>query len=304
MVYGVAAAFGLCIGSFLNVVIYRLPQEGMSIVKPRSACPTCRKAIAWWDNLPVLSYLLLGGRCRGCRTKISLRYPAIELFTALAFLATLVWSQAEEPWVKIVRAGIVAALIAVTMIDFDHFIIPDRITIPGMILAPVISFLLPSLHRQSALIGEGAIHPESALIQSLLGIAAGAGAVWLVGFGGKLIFRKEAMGFGDVKLMGAMGGFLGPEGIVAAFFLGSVLGALFGMGNVLVLGFLRGHRLRGRGWAFGKALSGGLRLGRRLGSYIPFGPFLSAGCAGILFFRTEIFRWALETWPEWVRSFL
>ncbi len=303
--YAFTFVFGLVIGSFLNVVIYRLPQETMSIVKPRSFCPICRAWIAWYDNLPVLSYFVLGGKCRHCKTGISFRYPLIEILTGFAFVATLILSPAEEPAVFFVRLGIVSALIAVTMIDFDHFIIPDAITLPGMGVALIVAYAFPSMFRHSLLFTEGnVLDSGSALIVSLMGIFIGAGSVYMVGLGGRLLFRKDAMGLGDVKFMGAMGGFLGPDAVLAAFILGALLGAIYGLGNVMILGFTKAIRLRKRGLSLGKAVGCGLRLGRRRGSYIPFGPFLSAGSLIVLFYRQEVFTFALETWPQWFRGVL
>lgn len=272
------------------------------MARPGSQCPGCHRDIAWYDNLPVLSYLFLLGRCRHCKTRISLRYPAVELLTGGLFLGTLFWSQGHTASIFFVRISIVLALITVTFIDLDHFIIPDVITLPGIALGPVISYFVPQLHSGTFFSRSGVPDSEQALFASLAGIIAGAGAVYLVGVIGKIVFRKEAMGLGDVKLMGAMGGFLGTEAIVAAFFLGAALGAFFGVGNVLLIGFGRTMRLSRRGWPSSKAFGVGMRLGRRLGSYIPFGPFLSIGCLVLLFWKENFFEFALEVWPRWIRG--
>jgi len=274
-----AALFGLIIGSFLNVVIYRLPREGMSIVRPRSRCPKCGHQLAWFENLPIVSWLLQGGKCRACRAPIPVRYPIVEALTAALFFGSFWLLKPEEPRaLGFVRAAVLAALVAVTYIDFDHRIIPDEITIPGMVLAPIVCVLLPSVMIPERLYQPLLFQLEgkergAALLLSLAGMAAGAGIIWGVGFLGRLVFKKEAMGLGDVKLMGLIGGLLGPEGVFLAFLIGVVSGAFFGIVYFLVT--------RDR--------------------YIPFGPFLALGGAALLLCGKEVRHFFWVTYPGWLR---
>jgi leader peptidase (prepilin peptidase)/N-methyltransferase len=270
-----AAAFGAMFGSFLNVVVHRLP-EGKSLWWPGSACPKCGAAIRWFDNVPILSWLLLLGRCRGCRSPISPRYPLVETLTAalVAALAVL-WLADRNPreWAAFaVSVPLVGALIAASFIDFAHQIIPDRITLPGMVAAPVLSLLAPRLAAAEPVrtVFENLSPPGAALLTSLLGIATGAGSIWLVRAVGTIVFRKEAMGFGDVKFMGMIGGFIGPVGVLLAILIACFVGAVVG----------------GAGWLFTRK------------NTIPFGPWLAAGTLAVLFLRTEVVHFLTVTWPS------
>ena len=216
--------FGACWGSFLNVCIYRIPAE-LSVVKPRSRCPKCMTNLAWRDNIPIFGWLVLGGKCRYCKAPISARYPSIELLTALLF--TWVWLK----YPLLLENGydfrfaaywvLVFGLILGSMVDVDEMWLPDRCTIGGMIIGPILSFLIPAMH--------GTDSHTVALIRSLVGLAFGFGLLWSVGFFGKMVFKKDAMGFGDVKLMGALGAFLGFESIVFIVFVSSLLGSIIGV---------------------------------------------------------------------------
>jgi leader peptidase (prepilin peptidase)/N-methyltransferase len=241
-----AAVLGAIVGSFLNVVIHRVPR-GESIVRPASHCPGCGRAIAPWDNLPILSYLWLRGRCRGCGARISLRYPAIEAVTALLF-AAIVMRHGLAPMAA-VYALFAAALVAAAAIDFDHHIIPDRISLGGLATALV---AVPAAQAASG----GAL--GEALADSALGALLGGGLLWAVGFAharlavatgrhfdhwpgdGEALPRPGSLdywtwfpglGFGDVKLLAMIGAVLGPFGVihalVAAAFVGLLLGAGF-----------------------------------------------------------------------------
>ncbi|MDF7824151.1 prepilin peptidase [Pontiellaceae bacterium B12227] len=213
--------FGACWGSFLNVCIYRIPAE-LSVVKPRSRCPKCMTNLAWKDNIPILGWIFLGGKCRYCKAPISPRYPSIELLTAILF--TLIWLVYPYQPVVLPYVVLVFGLILGSMVDFDEMWIPDRCTIGGMILGPLFSILIPSMH--------GAESWLESLISSLIGLAVGFGSLWLVGVIGKLILKKDAMGFGDVKLMGALGAFLGWESIIFIVFVSSLLGTIVGVGFI------------------------------------------------------------------------
>jgi leader peptidase (prepilin peptidase)/N-methyltransferase len=249
--------FGLCMGSFLNVCIYRIP-VGLSVVKPRSRCPGCEKSIAWHDNIPVLSYLALRAKCRHCGMRIAVRYPLVELLTACFFV--LVWLKyAPESGAR--ALGLVpmmdAALLPVywlmvfglilgTFVDFDHMIIPDRVSLGGIVAGVLLSILVPALHGQS--------HWLASLKAAAIGAGVGWCTLWLIGVAGKLALRKDAMGFGDVKLMGAIGAFLGWQGVLFTLVASSFVGALVGVGLV---------------------------VGRRkdLQSRIPYGPYLALAAA-------------------------
>lgn len=214
--------FGACVGSFLNVCIYRIPREE-SVVTPRSHCPHCDTMIAWYDNIPLLSYLSLGARCRHCHKIISPRYFLVEALTAALFL--LVWLKygfdARTPVYWLIMGGLVLG----TFVDFDHMIIPDRVTIGGIIAGLILSPLIPSLHGEATALG--------GFVAALVGFAAGGGILWLVGVFGKMIFRKDAMGFGDVKLLGGLGALLGWRAVLFIIMVSSILGSAVGIGLIL-----------------------------------------------------------------------
>jgi len=174
--------FGSMVGSFLNVCIHRLPL-GQSIVSPPSHCPHCRYSIPWYLNVPLVTWVYLGGKCRNCGAPISVRYFLVELLTAVTFLACWLTFGAQSALLALVYAGFLAGLIAATFIDFEHFIIPDEITIGGMAAGFICSFFLPVLHSQTAVSGS--------LRQSLLGLAVGAGVVYLILRAGKLLFGRQ-----------------------------------------------------------------------------------------------------------------
>jgi leader peptidase (prepilin peptidase)/N-methyltransferase len=252
--YAVLFIFGLCIGSFLNVCIYRLP-AGKSIVFPGSMCPVCNQAIAFHDNIPVLSYLLLRGRCRGCKTPIPFRYPMVELITGLLALGIFIrFGLSPAALVFFIFS---ATLMVATFIDIDHRIIPDLITLPGIPVFFIASFFLP--------------HPDliSALIRSILGILAGGGSLFLVAWTYERLTGKEGMGMGDVKLMGMIGALLGWQGVLFTIFTGSSAGCLVG----LVL--MAKHR-------------GGMKMA------VPFGPFLSLGALLYVFWGPDLINWYLN----------
>jgi len=229
-----ALLWGACIGSFLNVCIYRIPND-LSIVSPRSFCPNCKKQIPWYYNIPLLSYIILGGKCAYCGKYISFRYFLIETLTAVLFL--LVWLKYElvpgprqlmlTPINNILLVPIywlaVFGLILGTFVDFDHLIIPDRVSLGGIVIGLILSVLVPSMHGQTSAL--------SGFTRSLIGACAGWGILWTVGAIGKKAFKKEAMGFGDVKLLGAIGAFFGWQSvlfnIVVSSFAGSVVGITF-----------------------------------------------------------------------------
>ncbi|WP_035588205.1 prepilin peptidase [Hippea jasoniae] len=205
--------FGLVIGSFLNVCIYRIPR-GESIVYPPSACPVCKNRIKWYDNIPVLSFVLLKGRCRYCKSPISVVYPAVEMLTAIfTYLVYRKFGICLDLAVYLIFGY---ALIVASFIDLKHFIIPDRISI-GLIVVGLIFALLQ--HR---------------VVDSLIGGAAGFLILYAVAVFGKLIFKKEAMGGGDIKLLSGIGTFIGLKGVLFSLFVGSFVGAAAGIGYMLI----------------------------------------------------------------------
>ena len=285
-----AGAFGAAFGSFANVVIYRLPRENLAVNKPRlSFCPKCEKTIEWYDNIPLVSYILLLGRCRRCKERISPRYPLVEALSAFLFGLSAYHFALPGNWVVFaISCAFCLALLIITFIDIDFRIIPDVIDKPGMMLAPVLSFAAPSLHLASftELMGwlglEWQIPTESfswadrglAVASSLLGVGVGAGLTYLVGVLGKAVFRKEAMGFGDVKLMGMIGGILGWQAVIMTFFVGSAIGAVLGVSLMVIV--------------------------RRKDPQIAFGPFLAIAAVVLLFYQEHVRHFILVTYPEWM----
>lgn len=206
---------GALIGSFLNVCIYRIP-AGESIVTPPSRCPNCGSFIRWYQNIPVFSYLVLGGKCSSCRVRISWRYPFIEALTGALFV--LVYSSFDFSAATVVYWLLVAALVVITFIDLDHQIIPDVISLPGIIIGFLCSFAIPWLSWSD----------------SLLGILLGGGSLWLVAVLYEFLTKKEGMGGGDIKLLAMLGAFLGWKAILPIIFISSLVGSLIGVPLMLV----------------------------------------------------------------------
>ncbi len=217
MLFLLAFVLGAVVGSFLNVCIWRLP-AGASIVYPPSHCPTCGVGIRVRDNVPVLSYLLLRGRCHACRGSISVRYPAVEVLTAAMF-AALLHKFGLSPLFGI-YAVFIAALIVISFIDLDHQIIPDVISLPGIAIGLLLSAL-----------GDGV-----PLVDSVLGAVLGGGLLYVVAFGYHAWTGREGMGGGDIKLLAMIGAFLGWRGVLVTLFLGSFTGALVGTALIIARG--------------------------------------------------------------------
>ena len=229
---------GLIFGSFANVCIARIPKDE-SVIFPRSYCPKCGKPINWFDNVPVISYLLLRGNCRDCKENISIQYPLIELITGTAFLA-IAWSFKGTlllPFYLILTL----IFVIISVIDFQIQIIPDLLSLILIILGLAMSPFNYTL-------GQGVVHR---LLNSFLGVVAGGGSLFLLGFFGEKIMHKEAMGGGDVKLLAGIGSVIGWAKIFSVLFTASLIGSIFG------LALIAAKRIKRTG-------------------YIPFGPFLSA----------------------------
>ncbi|MGE0085983.1 MAG: A24 family peptidase [Desulfococcaceae bacterium] len=205
---------GLCIGSFLNVCIYRIP-ESKSIVTPPSSCPQCGYRIRYYDNIPVISYLFLRGKCRQCRAPISFRYPMVELISG--FFALWVYLRFGLHLQSLVYFAFISTLLVITFIDIDHRIIPDAISLPGIPLFFLASFAVPSL----------------TYMDSLLGIIAGGGSLYAVALTYLLLTKREGMGGGDIKLLAMMGGLIGWKGVFFTIFVSSAIGTVSGLAIML-----------------------------------------------------------------------
>ncbi|MDD5556490.1 MAG: prepilin peptidase [bacterium] len=247
---------GAAVGSFLNVCIHRLPREE-SIVSPPSHCPGCGAPIRPSDNIPIASFLLLRGRCRSCGAPIRRRYIAVEAITAAAFL--LLWRlHGGSPPMFVIAAAFSCGLIVVFFVDIEHQIIPDEISLGGIPFGLLASVAHPAL--------QAADTRTAALLSSAAGAALGGGIFWLIRVAGGRIFRKEAMGLGDVKLMTALGALLGPSLVLFTTFSAAVIGSVVGLSLIAV----------------GKA---------DLGSRLPFGPFICAGAALAFFWGRACIGW-------------
>ncbi len=267
------ALLGMFIGSFLNVVIYRLPkmleaqwaaechqlthpdqvlpeQPRFNLMMPRSRCPHCGHQIRWYENIPVLSYLVLGGKCSNCKAKISMRYPAIELLTGVLFAYCAMrwgWSWQTAAW-----CAFCAALVALTFIDWDTTLLPDDITLPLVWLGLIVAALR--------------WNTEVTLASSVWGAVAGYLSLWSVYWVFKLVTGKEGMGYGDFKLFAALGAWFGWQALIPMILLASVIGAIVGI-------ILK------------------LNSALREGGYVPFGPFLAgAGVVALIFGPATILK--------------
>ena len=280
---------GLLVGSFLNVAIHRLPLEGETVSKPRrSRCPECRKSLVWYENVPVFSWLIQLGRCRGCGWRIPIRYPIVELTNAGLWLLATWITGFENPGLLVVECVVLSGLLVATCVDFDCFEIPDEVSIGGMILGPIASLAFPALHDATYVArwmteeagADGGVDRLGALLGSLAGMAVGGGILIAIGWLGSRIYKRDAMGFGDVKLLAAGGAFVGPGGALAAMMIGSVLASvvgLLGMFRFFWISWTRAHR-RGNKRGIGRTL----QVARIAGRYIPFGPYLGMGIGIVL----------------------
>ncbi len=230
-----AGIFGLVVGSFLNVVIWRLPR-GQSVVRPRSRCPGCGRSLRWFENVPVLSWLFLLGRCAGCRMRIPARYPLVELVTGALFLGSwLVWR--DHPFTAAFVAAHLAALLAITFIDAEHKIIPDAISKPALVLALVAAPWTALPDRPKVLV-DAAGPMVNAWLVALAGAALGAGVLLAIRWIASALKKREAMGLGDVKLLAWIGALVGPTYVLLALVVGCLAGSVIGLG-IVVAGSLR-----------------------------------------------------------------
>jgi leader peptidase (prepilin peptidase) / N-methyltransferase len=263
----IAGLFGTIFGSFLNVVIHRLPREE-SIVFPSSHCPSCGVAIRPYDNIPVLSYIFLGGRCRACKSSISLRYPAVELLTGI--LWTLVALHAGPSLILPFDLIFVTAIVALIFIDAEHMILPNAITYPGLIFALIARLIVPNLDGLSPLLyGPLITWPNWAisLVGAIIGALIGGGSLYLTGWVWEKLRNVEAMGLGDVKMMFMVGAYLGWRLTILTIFFSVIAGSLAG----ILLMIKRGER--------------------DMQMLLPFGIFLGLGAIASLLIGSPIVEW-------------
>jgi len=255
--------FGSFVGSFLNVCIHRMPL-GESVVWPHSHCPKCKKKIPTYDNIPFLSYIILKGRCRFCKERISLRYPLVELLTAVMFLA--LFKRYGLSYDFVIFIVFVCGLIIATFVDIQHRIIPDEVSLGGLVLGVILTAIKGFSIKPIT-------YDPKPMFNSLFGIIVGAGIIYLTGFLFDLVYFKllkkppiqnetSSMGGGDVKLLAMIGAFLGWQKVVLVFFLAPFLGATVGLINLLV----------------------------KKDHILPYGPFLSLAAIFSLFWADKIIR--------------
>lgn len=249
----ISIVVGLVFGSFTNVLVARIP-AGESIVRPGSRCPHCKTPIRWWDNIPVLSYLVLRGKCRACGGPISIRYPLIELLVALLFLSTKIrfgW----ELTLFVRDWPFVVLLVAITFIDLEHRIIPDSLSLGGLALGLVTSWLVPGF----------------GVLSAVLGAAAGFIGFYLLAWIYQAVAGRSGLGGGDIKLLAMLGAFVGPVGVFWTVFISSILGSIIGIA-----------------WALASRRKNVMKVA------IPYGPFLVLGglyyylLGGLIWFQSMI----------------
>ncbi len=267
-----AGVFGLLIGSFLNVCIHRWPRD-QSVVHPRSRCPQCERPIAWFDNIPVLSYLLLQGRCRGCAASISLRYPLVELLTGVLFF-WLVLRLGPTP-AALRDCAFVGMLITLAFSDAETLLLPDEFTLGGLAAGLVLAWLIPVPDDTfRALAAASDLHLGWRTLsfgEALLGAAVPSGFLWLGGVLFEKLRHKEGLGFGDVKMLAMIGAFLGLKGALLTLIAGSVLGSVIGLAYI----------------AFTRKDAGTYQL--------PLGTFLAVGGVAVALFGGPFIAWYLST---------
>ena len=218
---------GLLIGSFLNVCIYRMPRD-LSIVRPRSFCPACEKPIAWFDNIPLASYLILGGHCRNCRTRIPIRYPVVELLTGILFAVSVAGLGVGLPALKWCVYG--ALMVGLAFSDLEERILPDEFTLGGAVVGVLLAAWVPmQLGYLQLFLASSYSERWLSVGESVLGALAGSGILWAVGAAYSALRHKEGLGLGDVKMLAVVGAFLGLQGALATLVFGSIAGSVIGL---------------------------------------------------------------------------
>ena len=294
---------GLAFGSFLNVCIYRLPLD-LSVVKPRSACPACKRPIAFYDNLPVVSWLLLRGRCRNCEAGISPRYVLVELLTAALFLGCYAYFGFTVATLKYCIFGFL--LLGLIFTDAETKLLPDKLTLPGLALGLLFSVLVPVHDMASQFLAPVLNLPFSAdivarllsVLDSLLGAALGASFIYGAGAAYLRWRGTQGMGFGDVKLMAMVGAFLGIKLTVFTIFAASLAGSLFGLTTVLVVWIKRTHRFTRRFSSLQAARHRGWQSAQMVYRHyqMPFGVFLGSMALIALFVGKQFLSWYGRLW--------
>jgi leader peptidase (prepilin peptidase)/N-methyltransferase len=259
---------GLLIGSFLNVCIYRLPRD-LSVVRPRSFCPACGHMVAWFDNVPLVSYALLRGRCRYCKAAIPARYPVVELLTGMLFFLAVESLGVSLAALKLCVFG--ALLVGLIFADLEERILPDEFTLGGTAAGVVMAFVVPMEPSLAYLFVSGSLSPALVSVsESVLGALVGGGAIWLVGALYQKLRHREGLGFGDVKMVAMIGAFLGLRGVLGTLLLGSVAGSVVGLVFIVL-------------------------TRKEASTYeLPFGSFLGAAAIFIAFLGTPLLNWYLQ----------
>jgi leader peptidase (prepilin peptidase)/N-methyltransferase len=294
---------GLSFGSFLNVCIYRLPLD-LSVVKPRSACPKCKRLIAFYDNIPVISWLILLGRCRHCKVRISPRYLFIELLTGFLFLGCYAYSGLTLLTLKYCVFGFL--ILGLIFTDAETKLLPDKLTLPGLALGLIFSLLVPVNDMASQFLPGALNLPVSAdiaarifsLFDSLLGAVLGASFI----YGAGAIYLRwrgmEGMGFGDVKLMAMVGAFVGMKLTIFTIFTASLAGSLFGLATVGMVWIKRTHRFTHRLANLAAARRRGWQSAQMVYRYyqMPYGVFLGSMALLALFVGNRFLGWYARFW--------
>jgi leader peptidase (prepilin peptidase) / N-methyltransferase len=290
--------FGLIFGSFLNVCIYRLPR-GLSVVAPRSACPACHIPIAAYDNIPVLSWLILGGRCRGCHIRITPRYAAVELTCGLLFLFSFLQAGLTVEAVK--GCVLCFLLLGLTFTDAETHLLPDAMTLPGLAVALLFSFFSlvpgpayrifpPHFHSAVTMLQLNTQLGWRSLVNSLLGAAVGSGVLYGIGWVYLKLRKTEGMGLGDVKLMAMAGAFLGPVLTLFVLCTASLLGGAFGVFILLAVFRKRVARYRARQGTHASSRAWQAAQTAMHNMEIPFGVFLSIMSIVAWFYGMQMLR--------------
>jgi leader peptidase (prepilin peptidase) / N-methyltransferase len=261
----VAGLFGLLIGSFLNVCIYRMPRD-LSVVRPRSFCPECNQTISWFDNIPLVSYAILSGRCRRCGHRIPARYPIVELLTGALFFCAFWYLGTTLAAAKF--AVFAAIMVALVFSDLEERILPDEFTLGGTVAGAILAAFVPVSGGILLLIFYSSKSPWLiSVCDSLMAAAICSGSLWAVRAMYEKVRKREGLGLGDVKMGALIGAFLGVQGALLSLLVGSLLGVTIGLGYA---------------WFTGKDAS----------TYeLPFGSFLGVSALGVGFFGEVIFNW-------------
>ena len=311
--FGFLLLLGAMAGSFSSAAIHRLPAADMTMTNPRrSKCPGCGYQLRWYDNLPVLSYLFLLGSCRSCGQHISVAYLLNEVFLAgvFLFLGTCSWAAEVGPVALAVLLAVITALWIAAVIDWNHFILPDEITVGGLPVAVLASVLVPQLHLWSGdglpwgLEWVGLSRLSAPWLLALASSLIGAATSFILLFGIRALFsyllRQEALGFGDVKYMASVGALVGLEGSLWVLLVGVATGSILGIVNVVRMILVVHYRRQRRGR--NKSGRDTLHLGWMLGRQIPFGPPLIIGTVLVLLLPLATRTFFLETWPAFLRD--